>query len=509
MPFAIVAKFPLDIYRGHIGDVTVDEIPSPARLHSALLAAAAAGLRSKFNDGNLMPNESDMKALEWLETNPPDYLALPELIVNQSEAVAYRNLGIIKQNKIRILDRPAAFSVSLNGDLAWVWAETPMAKIVESLVALCSDVTHLGMSETPVRLFAGDIDIDRTHTRDENADLFEGQGLDLEVPYAGRTKELIEQEKTLRQIQKNDKNEQLKSEEKENSGPPPRVCVGAARYIPDQPPELFHPWSQVLLLPLDRTIDPEWRVRWAVHAHRALIKLVRNEVPPILTGKYPDGAALPANRVAIHFLGQETLTEQPIYAKSTMAVLIPSGVSATDTEIINNALKQLQFLKGPGTRSVKVEGKLRIIDASRFWTKVPNGYVRRWLTDPAAVPDGRPPRHRDWSMADAISLSVGLVWRDILDPSKEKGNKWQIMLADKAKDYGVAVESLCMVTEGDLTRFVHKVNSGAVVRPYRALIKLGKLAGAQSLTAIGQSRHLGGGLLRPVDLPKDSLRAEL
>jgi CRISPR-associated protein Csb2 len=48
---------------------------------------------------------------------------------------------------------------------------------------------------------------------------------------------------------------------------------------------------------------------------------------------------------------------------------------------------------------------------------------------------------------------------------------------------------------------VHKVHPDTVVQPYRAVLDLGDLAGPRTITAVGQSRHLGGGLLVPRDLP--------
>ena len=57
------------------------------------------------------------------------------------------------------------------------------------------------------------------------------------------------------------------------------------------------------------------------------------------------------------------------------------------------------------------------------------------------------------------------------------------------------------VRAADVSRYVHKVNEHAVVRPYTACLSLGNLAGAGTMQAIGQSRHLGGGLLVPFDVP--------
>jgi CRISPR-associated protein Csb2 len=45
-----------------------------------------------------------------------------------------------------------------------------------------------------------------------------------------------------------------------------------------------------------------------------------------------------------------------------------------------------------------------------------------------------------------------------------------------------------------------------VIQPYRAVLNLGDLTGPRTIAAIGQSRHLGGGLLVPRDLPSDLVR---
>jgi CRISPR-associated protein Csb2 len=45
-----------------------------------------------------------------------------------------------------------------------------------------------------------------------------------------------------------------------------------------------------------------------------------------------------------------------------------------------------------------------------------------------------------------------------------------------------------------------------VIQPYRAVLNLGDLTGPRTIAAIGQSRHLGGGLLVPRDLPADIAR---
>jgi CRISPR-associated protein Csb2 len=59
----------------------------------------------------------------------------------------------------------------------------------------------------------------------------------------------------------------------------------------------------------------------------------------------------------------------------------------------------------------------------------------------------------------------------------------------------------------EVGRYAHKVNQHAVVRPYRAVLRLTGVAGDRVVQAIGQSRHLGGGLLVPRDVPAAALAA--
>lgn len=124
---------------------------------------------------------------------------------------------------------------------------------------------------------------------------------------------------------------------------------------------------------------------------------------------------------------------------------------------------------------------------------------------PVAVPDTRPPRGGRWSLADAAALSVALVWRhEFTAPGR--GDARYRALAEAASTRGVRVDSAVRMMGGDVGRYVHKVHPDTVIQPYRAVLSLGDLAGPQTIAAIGQSRHLGGGLLVPRDLPSDIVR---
>ncbi|MDR1768295.1 MAG: hypothetical protein LBR32_07705, partial [Propionibacteriaceae bacterium] len=64
MSFAIVAEFPLGLYRGRVGEGQLDHVPSLSRLHSALTSAAGGGLRAEEDsNGLLQPRGIDGAAL--------------------------------------------------------------------------------------------------------------------------------------------------------------------------------------------------------------------------------------------------------------------------------------------------------------------------------------------------------------------------------------------------------------------------------------------------------------
>jgi CRISPR-associated protein Csb2 len=144
---------------------------------------------------------------------------------------------------------------------------------------------------------------------------------------------------------------------------------------------------------------------------------------------------------------------------------------------------------------------MQVLDASRFWLPPAPGHLRRWRTEPAAVPDTRGAGRREWTFAHAALLSLGFAWKDFLPDVPGRGESYHRGLAAAASDWGAAVIHVRAVRAADVSCYVHKVNEHAVVRPYTACLSLGDPAGTGTLQAIGQSSHLGGGLLVPFDVP--------
>lgn len=500
MSFAIVAELPLGTYHGSMEGGGIDRAPAPARLHAALLCAAAQGPRAEVDGDRLAPCAEDAAALRWLEEHPPDGIVVPRLQVNAGTVVAYRQLGLLLRNEPRLQGRTTA-SVAVDGPYAWTWTTEPDESVRTALTGLCCDVTAIGRSESPVRLRVGDAE--PTHRLDSEADLFGGSGVDVEVSAPGRA-ELLAAEHAAARARVSPSSDKVGASEDEIRRPMVRGGLRPVRYVePDREP-VDAPWERAVLLPVRGDAPGSWerdRVRWAVGLHRALISLVGDGAPAVLTGAYVPEAPRPTNRVAIHpVTGAEPITGwRP--GRPGFVLLLPRGADDEDLRALALAVRALRLVRGPRGRTVAVEHRAAdVLPADAFWAGVPDGHARYWRTEPAAVPETRALRHGPWSLADAATLSVGMVWRDhIAEPGR--GEEWYRSVAGAAADRGVEVVAATRVTDGDLGRFVHKVNPGTIVQPYRAELRLGDLAGSRTVVAIGQSRHLGGGLLVPHDVP--------
>lgn len=500
MSFAIIAELPLGVYYGGVGDGETEVLPSPARLHAALLCAAAQGPRALPNGDLLTACDEDQAALRWLEQHPPDGVRLPTHSVNPSSAIAYRKLGLLEKNRERIIGKTAG-SVAVDGPYAWTWTTTPTAEVRTALRALCADVSHLGQAQTPVRLTVGDIE--PSHHLDPDADLFSGTGVDVDVSAEGRTDALVNEYVQANATPPKVSADGVRSKEDENKRPVVRTGLAPARYVDPEPAPSTDPWTHVLLVPLRSHPPRDWmRVRWAVALHRALISLIGDGAPAVITGAYPPGVPQPANRVAIHPIAGCQVAGWNDNAAG-FAVLLPRNAEASEVEALASAARTLRLVKGPRGKTVNVDHRaITVRSTAGFWPPPAAGYRRQWVT--TAVPETRGFRSTPWSLADAVQLSVGLVWRDELvgGGGRRRGEAWYRQVADAAAARGVRVRSVHRITDGDLGRFVHKISPDSVVQPYRAELTLGDLAGHRTLLAIGQSRHLGGGLLIPCDRPE-------
>lgn len=285
---------------------------------------------------------------------------------------------------------------------------------------------------------------------------------------------------------------------------PPRRFVEPLRYLPRGDTSAGTPWGRAILLPLSRSVEPRYRVAWAVAAHRALINRIGYGAPSLVTGVYSTTAVRPANRLALHLLDGSTPIAGGIQSPGVLVVLVPAGADAADVEIVASALGDLDSVRGPGGQLARVAGDIRIVSGAWFWTPPLPGQLRLWRTEPAAVPDTRGVRGVEWTFAHAALLSLGFVWKDHLPNIRGRGDAYHLGLAQAVTEAGAAVVHTAPVRTTHVGAYAHRVNDGAVVRPYTACVWLGDLAGPGTVAAIGQSRHLGGGLLVPHDMSDDA-----
>lgn len=516
MSFAVLADFPLGTYRAHRGGGVLDEVISSSRLHAALLNAAASGPRAVEHDDELEPSAEDAAVLGWMERHPPDGLVLPVRAVTGQRGEHFRNDGTLFRSKGRFsIKRPSKLmpgAVAWGGPVGWSWSSPPEDVVREALAALCRDVAYLGMAECPVRLRVGEAN--PTHERDANAAGFGGGGIPVSVPAQGRTDELQRAHAATTAVPSL-RQDTVGSDEKTVLAPVPGARVRTARYrsrTPDaeETAAFSAPWDTVICVPLSRGVPKESRVAAAVSVHRGLINRLDRlgwDVPPCVTGTYPQGQRRPANGAAIHFLSEERSSwHRGPDGSPVLAVLIPAGMPEA-ADAVERALPGLRPILGAGRAGgnagpVRVAGVPVRVPASEFWGPPREGAVRWWETEPAAVPDLRPLR-QNWSGPDTVAASAALLWRDGL-AVPGRGDARSRALAERARELGVQVRDVRLVP-GDASRFVHKTPKGAVVRPYRAVLQLGELAGQRTALALGQSRHLGCGLLVPRDELPESI----
>lgn len=504
----IRARFPLGVYRGHTGAGQYDPLPSPLRLHAALVAAAGDGSTARAEAGGLRRSESATRALEWFEENPPEYVALPDVTENGGgtlKAFAYRDEGVVENVATspsrRKTARYVVDSTAMLGPLGWGWKEIP-DDVAETLDALCSDVPCLGEADSPVVLELADIE--PTHRRSKSQSPFASVAINLQVPNSGRLDEL-DSLYTVAQPSKAPTKARDRWTASEKPSPSPishteSLMVGYDR-IAEPVIVPRGPWENVVIFPVTAEIPMDQHVSWAVTMHRALVAALDDSATPMVTGRYEKGAIPPANRVGVQILSSEMMEMTTrSHIGGGIALLIPAG--ATDSVL--PALPVLRRLYRGSEGSLNL-GRPVQVSANDFWKAPASGTVRTWAAVPAVVPETRrqkPSKSRRWTLADSALLSVGFVYRDHLGvtPTGTASERYSAVV-EAVERFGVHVMNTSLIPDADVEKYAHKLPRGVVAQPYRLSLTSGRLIDPSALVAIGQSRHLGGGLLVPVDLP--------
>ena len=119
--------------------------------------------------------------------------------------------------------------VAINSPIAWLWDEAPPPTVEEALVALCSDVSHLGTGKSPVILRVRQIEA--THRRDPDASPFVGGGIDVGIARPGRTEALEAAYRALTESQPTPAADTVKGDEAALAPRVEAAKLGTARYV--------------------------------------------------------------------------------------------------------------------------------------------------------------------------------------------------------------------------------------------------------------------------------------
>ncbi|MDO5076186.1 type I-U CRISPR-associated protein Csb2 [Corynebacterium sp.] len=501
----LVARYPLGVFQGHKRDKRPDWMPDPARLHAALLNSAAQGCCAVEANGRLAPTETSLKALRWLEENPPSGIQLPEAqwVSPATSRFAYRKVSSI--NKKRLTEnRPVSDGVAMAGTVGWHWENVP-DDIADTVELLAQDVSCLGEAQSVAVIEPGEVR--PTLLLDIAATPFTRGGTLVRVPASGRTEHLISE-----YLLANPKKLPTVTADKKKDGESPRPprgthdCVQELQYKQPNARIVDAPWNKVVLFELaGPTLRSDQHVPVCVAMHRAIISTLGYGASSMVTGKYGTTTETqPANRLAIQYLNVEHVERFGLNTHA-LALLLPRDATDIELHQLVRGLTGVKELWGReiGRRRLYFHGTT--VAADEFWPKPAPGTVRFWVPQTVVIPETRPVRsantNKSWSLADAGLLSLSYVWRDECDRIG-KGQQLYRSLRDQIAQRGAFVHD-ARTLPVSATNYVHRSNKSLTVQPWTGLFYLGDLMKDSTIVAVGQSRHLGGGLLVPMDIPKE------
>lgn len=507
MATALLARFPLGVYQAHRANGRPDPFPDVARLYSALVSAAGTGSTAHSVGERLAPSEAAAGALRWFEANPPTHLSLPPRTRPGRRVTSYRQDGVIEKAKgvvkPRVVGKDVGDTVTVAGPLAWIWEIDIPSGVRDVLDALCADVAYLGESDSPVVLEFGSATA--THRLDPGAGAFATLGEPVRTPITGRLDELERAHQSAYPAARPSASADRHSfsELPAPAAVAATACLVQRRYIPIDAEPVSAPWPHAWILPVHGRVRSSEIVPWCVTLHRALAARIAEPAPSVVTGRFVTGQARPANRVAIHYLDPSL---RPLLAggnlvagQAALLVCFPADGDIEDRRAVEGALNGLTSLYRKDAR-MQLEPVVPV-DAARFWLQCPVETIRLWTSVTPIVPETRP-QPGTWSLADAAKLSVAFVARDQIPSVSGRGERRYRGLVAAIEDRRIGVGRIGRVTDPRVERYAHKLPESLIAQPYHALFHLGTLWHPQAFVAVGQSRHLGGGLLAPLDVPQ-------
>ncbi|MCH4250341.1 MAG: type I-U CRISPR-associated protein Csb2 [Microbacteriaceae bacterium] len=552
MSFAIAASFLLDTYQGHDRYGNIELYPAPLRLFSAIVAAAYTTARRSAGNADASLSDGDVRMLTWLEHTPPDAIELPAAIrCGGRGARAFRRKGWTQQALVGGPDRPdaaepAAARSALDGPIVWWWKRDPDRDIIRRLGDLCGEVPYLGETGSPVVLTGKTAERipEGALVRADDAGIGERGLIAFDVPAPGRAEALQRQfllnrsgrVPTLAADRATAADGRPKKNERDR--PDPWTVERVLEQVPYRRPGSCSvasdlPWNVGFLVrvsPVDGPRpwrpEPDARCDWAVALHQAIVSRIGPDAGPAITGRYVPGTLRPANTMAVQVLdaGLPLRSDLRCDGNASLLVLLSTerdGATSDDVDGVQAALAGLSEIRAGrpvlSTAGIVVRreplGRVRVdevsqVDPGRLWAPVSHGSSRWWTPQPLAVAETRAPNRsgprsrRPWTVDDALRVAVGNLLRDRPGVrTTAHGDRRLRELSQRVHDLGVRIGGAHSAYPRHPERYVHHVRAGSPITPLQGMIHFGGILSDTAVTAIGQSRHFGVGLLVPVDLP--------
>jgi len=494
----ISVTFPLGTYSG-ADNGSPEELPAPARLHEALVAAAAGGPWARPDGHVLVASDEHREALEWLEQHEPIGIVAPAAKLTRSGVRRYR----WRASPVSPADTDCEPRSALDGSVVYVWPSAPQG-VVSSLAEIAQEVTHVGRADS-----VAIVRVDATGGPDERRMLVpvarRGPGRVLRIPLQGRTGALVRAHAAATRPGDHSAGSLGKQA-------PDKLVTGAneaataLRRFADPTDAADWPFAEAWAIPIEANeaatrvlCTAAWRVTAAVGVHRAIVSAIGSDVPAFVTGRDGEQPLRGAGHLAIQ------ITRDPHggdgRSGNLVALLgIPADVADADREALRSAFDRplrAAIRDGHRVRGWFTLKTPRVHPALPYWPS--ENRIMRTETPLVLEATGRP-RRGDWSIQDAVVCSVGYALRGVLERSGLAwGTGWGFrteLVARLREEFGVRVAAgRAPVPAG---RFVHRVREGDLVVAADAAVDLGTLAPrAGGLLALGRARHLGGGLLIP------------
>jgi CRISPR-associated protein Csb2 len=471
---------------GELG--TLELLPSPARLHAAFTSAAGGGPWAEVDGRLLIAPPSYAAAVRWLEEHEPLGLIAPAARPTTYAVSRYRLRAAPEPYNNETSFEPLS---ALDGPVIYAWPE-PDEAVRETLGVLAREITHVGRADSIaiVDVATGNVDTDAPGFL--AAAPGRGAGLALRVPTQGRFEALVSSHADAAQPGPHGLGSRGKQAGDIHFPGVEERHTQLRRFVSSAP--VRWPFAEAWCLQLPASLPAwllraEWRVPVAVAVHRALVAAIGSDVPSFVTGRDGEEPLRGSGHLAIHVVtaGEES--------PAAVVLGLPGGVAEADRAMLIDALQRRPRFRISG-RTFQL-GPPELRPAVPFWDQ----RSRLMATEVPMVLDAPGvPRRGAWTLEDAVICSIGYALRGVLEREGiEWGAGWEFRRALVAalRNRGVAARARRVTRSA--SRYSHRARVGDLLVAVDALVSLGELAQAGGLLALGRSRHVGGGLLRPVD----------